>query len=94
MIKGLFDIWLIMIDIFISTKINSIKIKFANSVDVRPLYFRMLCWSLFNTLRLRQNGWHFPDDIVKFIFLNENIAIFINISLNYVIKGPINNIFR
>ena len=26
-----------------------------------------------NTLRLRQNGRHFPDDILKCIFLNENI---------------------
>ena len=27
----------------------------------------------FNTLRPRQNGRHFPDDIFKCIFLNENI---------------------
>ena len=25
-----------------------------------------------NTLRPRQNGRHFPDDILKWIFLNEN----------------------
>ena len=28
---------------------------------------------LFNTLRLRQDGLHFPDDIFNCIFLNENI---------------------
>ena len=33
-----------------------------------------------NTLRLRQNGHYFPDNIFKHIFFNENISI--NISLN------------
>ena len=45
-----------------------------------------------NTLRPRQNGRHFPDDIFKWIFLNENVWISINISLKFVPKGPINNI--
>ena len=45
-----------------------------------------------NTLRLRQNGRHFPDDIFKWIFLNENVWISINISLKFVPRGPINNI--
>ena len=44
-----------------------------------------------NTLRPRQNGRHFPDDIFKCIFL-ENIWISIQISLKFVPKGPINNI--
>ena len=34
----------------------------------------------------------FPDDIFKWIFLNENIWISIEISLKFVLKGPINNI--
>ena len=46
----------------------------------------------FNTLRPRQNGRHFADDIFKCIFLNENIWIPIKISLKFVPKGPINNI--
>ena len=46
----------------------------------------------FNTLRLRQDGCHFPDDIFKRIFLNENAWILFTISLNFVPKGPINNI--
>ena len=46
----------------------------------------------FNTLRLRQNGHHFLDDIFKCIFLNENDWILIKISLKFVLKGPINNI--
>ena len=46
----------------------------------------------FNSLRPRQNGRHFADDIFKCIFLNDNIWIPINISLKFVPKGPINNI--
>ena len=46
----------------------------------------------FNTLRLRQHGHHFPDNIFKRIFLNENIWIAINISLSFVPKGPMDNI--
>ena len=45
-----------------------------------------------NTLRSKQNGQHFPDDIFKCIFLNENVWILIKISFNFVPKGPINNI--
>ena len=44
------------------------------------------------TLRPRQNGCHFPDDILKWTFVNENIWILINISLKFVLMGPINNI--
>ena len=47
---------------------------------------------LFNTLRPRQNGRHFADDIFKCIFLDENVWIPIKISLKFVPKGPINNI--
>ena len=45
-----------------------------------------------NTLRLGQNGHHLPDDIFKCIFLKENVWILIKISLNFVPKGPTNNI--
>ena len=45
----------------------------------------------FNTLRLRQNGRHFADDMFKCIFLNENVWIPIEISLTFVPKGSINN---
>ena len=41
-----------------------------------------------NTLRPRQNGRHFADNIFKCIFLNENVWI----SLRFVPKVPINNI--
>ena len=50
-----------------------------------------LYWHV-NTLRPRQNGRHFADDIFKWIFLNENVWIPIKISLKFVPQGPINNI--
>ena len=40
----------------------------------------------FNPLKPRQNGCHFPDDIFKCIFLNENVPI------SFGPKGLINNI--
>ena len=45
-----------------------------------------------NTLRPKQNGRHFPDDIFKCIFLNDSVGISIKISLNFVPWSPINNI--
>ena len=39
-----------------------------------------------------QNGRHFPDDMFKCIFLNENVWLSIKISLKFVPEGPINNI--
>ena len=46
----------------------------------------------FNTLRPRQDVHHFPVDIFKCIFLNENAWILIKILLKFVPKGAINNI--
>ena len=45
-----------------------------------------------NTLRPRQNGRNFADDIFNCIFLNANVWIPIRISLKFVPKGLINNI--
>ena len=45
-----------------------------------------------NTLRPRQNGCHFADDVFKCIFLNEDIRIALKISLKFVPKVRINNI--
>ena len=46
---------------------------------------------VFNTLRPRQDGRHFADDIFMCIFLNENCCILIKFSLVYVRKGPTDN---
>ena len=45
-----------------------------------------------DSLRLRQNGRHLADDIFKWIFLNENVWLSINISLKFVPMGQMNNI--
>ena len=57
------------------------------------IHFDLLSGALLiNTVRPRQNGCHFPDDIFKCIFLNEKLWISINISVKFVPKGPIDNI--
>ena len=48
-------------------------------------------WDL-NTLRQRQDGRRFSDDIFKCIFLNENAGISLMKSLKFVPKVRINNI--
>ena len=45
-----------------------------------------------DTLRQRQNGKRFADDIAKCIFVNENFCISNNISLKYIPYGLIDNI--
>ena len=45
-----------------------------------------------NTLRLRQNGQHFADDILKRIYFNENVWILIKISLKFVPRRLISSI--
>ena len=45
-----------------------------------------------NTLRPRQDGRYFADDVLKCIFLNENVWISLKIPLKFVPRGPINNI--
>ena len=45
-----------------------------------------------NTLMPRQNGHHLPDNILKSIFLNENVWISLKIWLKFVLNVWINNI--
>ena len=54
--------------------------------------FKSVAMTQINTLRRRQNGRLFADDIFISIFLNENVWILINISLKFVPKGQIDNI--
>ena len=58
----------------------------------RQLYNRGNHMQNFKTLRPRQNEHHFPDEIFKWIFFNENACITIKISLKFVPKNPVNNI--
>ena len=54
----------------------------------QKVYFLALC----NTLNPRNNGLHFADDVFKCISLNENAYMSIKNSLEFVPRGPINNI--
>ena len=45
-----------------------------------------------NTLRPKQNGRHFPDNILRWIFLHEYVWILIKISSKVVPRCPIYNI--
>ena len=68
----------------------------SNYITQKTLYVIIyprpsLSWSL-NTLRLQQSDSNFPDNILKWIFLKENVRISIKISLKFVPGGPISNI--
>ena len=47
---------------------------------------------IINTLKPRRNKSHFVDDIFKRIFLNEDVLISIQISLEFIPNGPISYI--
>ena len=66
------------------------KNAFENGICERAAIFSRPQWV--NTLRPRQNGRRFPDDIFKCIFLNKNVWISIKISLKFIPMDPINNI--
>ena len=65
-----------------------LKLNHVSKRGHRPQWVNSV---LVNTLRPRQNGRHFADDMFKCIFLNENVWIPIEISLKFVPKGSINN---
>ena len=55
-----------------------------------PSIPNLLCFC--NTLKPRQHGRHFTDDIFKCIFSSENVWISMKNSLYFVPNGPINSI--
>ena len=46
---------------------------------------------IINTLRPRQNGQHFPDNIFQCIFVNDSVWILNTSWLKFVHRGPIDN---
>ena len=64
----------------------------SSLIKIMACHFLNKWWSSVYTLRLRQNGLHFPDDSFKCIFLNENLSISLKISLMFVPKVQINNV--
>ena len=61
----------------------------VGSLLLDPIWLLKIC---FLTLRLKQYGLHFTDDLLKWIFLKENIWISSEITPQFVPKGPINDI--
>ena len=61
-------------------------------LGLRVLNNETITKTIINTLRPRQNGRHYADDIFKCIFLNENAWLSLKISLKFVPKVQINNI--
>ena len=62
-----------------------------SSIHYFPLVF-ITIKILLNTLRPTRNKRNFWDDIFKCIFVNENVWMSIKISMEFIPKGPINNI--
>ena len=82
-------IWGVMAPIWLNCNIRFGCHGFFH-VSLREIFVDFVV--LVNTLRPRQNGRHFADNIFKCIFSNENVWIQIKISMEFVPKGPINNI--
>ena len=59
--------------------------------SIGVIFQTMPTLSIINTLRPRQNGRHFTDDISTCIFVNKSVWNLIKISLRFFAKGPINN---
>ena len=75
------------------TELSASTIESSKVTDTVPRTLRTIKkFSPVNTLRPIQNARHFADDILKCIFLNENVRIPIEISLKFVPKSPIDNI--
>ena len=71
---------------------NSImpQIHFSKTYSVYAYCSHIFQKNNFNTLRHKQNRWYFAD-VSTCIFLNDNCCILIQILLNYVPKGPVDN---
>ena len=67
-------------------------LQYDSKIGRQSLLGQLFWCPIFTTLRPRQDGRHFTDDIIKFIFLSYNVLIPIKISLKSVPKGPANNI--
>ena len=66
----------------------------TRTTHCRITKYPLSLFQVFNTLRPRQDGRHFPDDrdFSSAFFLNENVWITIKFSVKFVPEGPINNI--
>ena len=69
------------------------QIYFKNTQQKVPqlLLTQLTLLNAINTLRPRQDGRHFADDIFMCIFFKDNCCIMNKFSLKYILKGPIDN---
>ena len=87
--------WLKELRMIIQISVTSMTFSNTSSLEQSGWYIARInfrCKSI-NTLRPRQDGRHFPDDIFNWIFLNENVWISMKKNLlKFVPKGPIDKI--
>ena len=62
------------------------KAIWSSSINCRMFFIILLI-----TLRAKLNDQHFVDNTLKLIHKNEKCCTWINISLKFVLKGPIND---
>ena len=79
--------WMLIITVVILTG----HLMRTEACVCRPLLHMTQC-PTFNTLKPRQDGQHFANDIFKSNFLTKDMWIAIDISLNFLPKGQNNNI--
>ena len=80
--------------VFVASTCERFHIKSVHCLQVntkRPNWWLVNIGAV-SSLRPTQNRRHFADDTLKCIFLNENVWIVLNISLEFVPKVRINNI--
>ena len=75
-----------------SSHIHYFKRRQVMQLKIRDTPAPRCILSNINSLRPRQNGSHFADDVLKRIFMNENVWISLKTSLKFAPKVPINNI--
>ena len=77
--------------IYLSIFHTNIPLKWVHKCQWNDVWLHQVGYTILNTLRPRQDGRYFADDIFKCIFFNENGCILIKSSLKYVRKGSIDN---
>ena len=93
LVKGASEDWAKSPDIKRNFEETGIEwVHHCTDTVMTKLRFHIQDWYLkVSTLRLMQNGRHFPDNIFTHISLNEHVGMSIQISLKIVCEGPINN---